>query len=351
MSLCLAIDAMGGDQGPAVVVQGLDLVLKNTNEDLHFYLYGDRSSIEAHLDAAPRVKKCTTVVHSDIIVTNHTKPTSAVRSGRKSNLGMAITAVCDGTARAVVSAGNTGAYMALSKVIMKTLDGINRPAIPAIMPTTHRHGRTIVLDLGANVECSALNLVQFALMGEAFASSVFAIDKPTVGLLNVGSEEMKGHAIVQEAFQELKNISNINFHGFVEGNDIMSGTTDVVVTDGFSGNIALKAIEGTTRFVRDLFKSSMSMTWRGKLGYLIAKPAFARIQSISDARQYNGAVFLGLRHIAVKSHGGADAFAFSKAVEVAIKMANNNFIENVQKRLNLLQSQVCENPQDKMEIS
>jgi glycerol-3-phosphate acyltransferase PlsX len=248
-------------------------------------------------------------------------------------MGMAIDAVREGRAHGVISAGNTGAYMALSKVILKTFDGINRPAIPAVMPTRNRHGRTIVLDLGANIECSPTNLVQFALMGEAFASKIFGIDKPTVGLLNVGSEEIKGHAGVQEAFQMLRGITDFNFHGFVEGGDIMAGTTDVVVTDGFSGNITLKAIEGTSRFLQHLLRESMSSSWRGKLGYLIAKPAFDRIKQISDARHYNGAVFLGLRHIAVKSHGSADGKSFANAIKVAITLVENNVNEKIMDEL------------------
>lgn len=344
MSVTLAIDAMGGDLGVSMVIPGTELALKKTQvKGLRFLLYGDAPAIQSALEHAPLLKACSEVIHTDVIVTNYTKPAVAVRSGRKSNLGMAIEAVRDGRAHAVVSAGNTGAYMALSKVILKTLDGINRPAIPAVMPTTNGHGRTIVLDLGANIECSPINLVQFALMGEAFASRVFNIDRPTVGLLNVGSEEVKGHAGVQEAFQILRNIDDFNFHGFVEGTDIMAGTTDVVVTDGFSGNIALKAIEGTTRFVRDLLQKCMSSSWRGKLGYLIAKPAFDRVKQVSDARHYNGAVFLGLRHIAVKSHGGTDAIGFANAVGVAISMVQSNFIDGVQNRLRLLQNQQEQN--------
>ncbi len=329
---------MGGDLGASMVIPGIELALKKTHvEELFFLLYGDADIINAELEGAPLLKACSDVIHTDIIVTNYTKPAVAVRSGRKSNLGMAIDAVPEGRAHAVVSAGNTGAYMALSKVLLKTLDGINRPAIPAVMPTMRGHGRTVVLDLGANIECSPLNLLQFALMGEAFASRVLNIDRPSVGLLNIGSEEVKGHAGVQEAFQLLKNTTDLNFHGFVEGNDIMEGTTDVVVTDGFSGNIALKAIEGTTRFVRHLLKESLASSWRGKLGYLIAKPAFARVQQVSDARFYNGAVFLGLRHIAVKSHGGTDAVGFANAVGVAINMVKSNFIDSVQERLALAQ--------------
>lgn len=340
MSFTLAIDAMGGDLGVSMVIPGTELALKKTQvKDLRFLLYGDAPSIQSALETAPLLKACSEVIHTYIIVTNFTKPAVAVRNGRKSNLGMAIDAVREGRAHAVISAGNTGAYMALSKVLLKTLDGINRPAIPAVLPTTSSHGRTIVLDLGANIECSPLNLVQFALMGEAFAAKIFNIDRPTVGLLNVGSEELKGHAGVQEAFQILRDMSNLNFHGFVEGDDIMAGTTDVVVTDGFSGNITLKAIEGTTRFVRHILQTCMSSSWRGKLGYLIAKPAFDRVKQISDARYYNGAVFLGLRHIAVKSHGGTDAIGFANAVGVAINMVKSNFIESVQSRLTLLQTQ------------
>lgn len=340
MSFILAIDAMGGDLGASMVIPGIELALKKTQaEEIFFLLYGDADTINAELEHAPLLKSRCDVIHADIIVTNYTKPAVAVRSGRKSNLGMAIDAVREGRAQAVVSAGNTGAYMALSKVILKTFDGINRPAIPAVMPTMHGHGRSVVLDLGANIECSPLNLLQFALMGEAFASKIFNIDRPSVGLLNIGSEEVKGHAGVQEAFQLLKNTADLNFYGFVEGNDIMEGTTDVVVTDGFSGNIALKAIEGTTRFVRHLLKESLASSWRGKLGYLIAKPAFAQVQRVSDARFYNGAVFLGLRHIAVKSHGGTDAVGFANAVGVAINMVKSNFIQSVQERLMVAQRQ------------
>jgi glycerol-3-phosphate acyltransferase PlsX len=339
MTFVLAIDAMGGDLGVSVVIPGAELALKKTQvKDLRFLLYGDAPTIQKALKDTPLLNACSEVIHTDVIVTNYTKPAVAVRSGRKSNLGMAISAVAEGRAHAVISAGNTGAYMALSKIILKTLDGINRPAIPAVMPTTNPRG-TIVLDLGANIECSPTNLVQFALMGEAFAAKTFNIERPTVGLLNVGSEEVKGHAGVQEAFQMLRQITDFNFHGFVEGNDIMAGTTDVVVTDGFSGNVTLKAIEGTSRFVQRLLQESISSSWRGKLGYLIAKPAFDRIKQTTDARFYNGAVFLGLRHIAVKSHGGTDAIGFANAVNVAINMVKNNFIDSVQSRLRLLQSQ------------
>ncbi len=337
MHFTLAIDAMGGDLGVSMVIPGTEMALRKTQAtNLRFLFYGDGPTIERALIESPLLGACSDIIHTDTIVTNYTKPAVAVRSGKKSNLGMAIEAVREGRAQAVVSAGNTGAFMALSKVILKTFNGINRPAIPAVMPTIQRHRRTIVLDLGANIECSSVNLVQFALMGEAFASKIFNIERPSVGLLNVGSEEVKGHAVVQEAFQLLKNLDDFNFHGFVEGNDIMNGTTDVVVTDGFSGNIALKAIEGTSHYIQHILTEAMTASWRGKLGYLIAKPAFDHVKQISDARFYNGAVFLGLQHIAVKSHGGTDSIGFANAVDVAINMVKSNFIESVQSRLTLL---------------
>ena len=249
-------------------------------------------------------------------------------------MGMAVDAVAKGQASAVISAGNTGAYMALSKILLKTLDGIDRPAIPAILPTIK--GKTVVLDLGANIDCTPENLVQFALMGEAFARQLLDIEHPSVGLLNVGSEELKGNATVQAAAQLLKNFPDLNFQGFVEGDDITSGKTDVVVTDGFSGNIALKSIEGAARLIRHFLKESLSGSLRGKLGYIIAKPAFQQVQVKSDPRMYNGAVFLGLKGIAVKSHGGTDFVGFANAIGVAISMIQHNFIKNVEERLSLL---------------
>lgn len=337
MELTLALDAMGGDAGPEMVVKGADLAFRQSPDlPLSFLFFGDSSSVEAELIKYPELKKISTVIHSDTIITNQTKPSSAVRSGRKSNMGMAIDAVAKGQAKAVISAGNTGAYMALSKIILKTIEGIDRPAIPAILPTIK--GKTVVLDLGANIDCTPENLVQFALMGEAFARQLLNIQTPSVGLLNVGSEELKGNATVQTASQLLKDFPDLNFKGFVEGDDITSGKTDVVVTDGFSGNIALKSIEGAARLVGHFLKESLSSSFRGKLGYTIAKPAFKQVQMKSDPRMYNGAVFLGLRGIAVKSHGGTDFIGFANAIGVAISMIRHDFIKNIEDRLSILTS-------------
>jgi glycerol-3-phosphate acyltransferase PlsX len=298
--------------------------------------FGDESAIVEQLALYPNLRPVSTVIHSDTIITNDMKPSSAVRRGRISNMGMAVDAVAKGEACAVVSAGNTGAYMALSKIILKTLNGADRPAIPAILPTVQ--GRCVVLDVGANIDCTPEILLQFALMGEAFASYLFKIDKPSVGLLNVGSEELKGNAVVQSAYQLLKQIPDLNFHGFVEGDHISAGKTQVIVTDGFSGNIALKTIEGTAHLIRHFLKESLEGSFLGKLGYLIARGAFKRLQKRMDPRLYNGALFLGVQGIAVKSHGGTDAVGFANAIHVAVHMAQQEFIRHVEDRLQLAQS-------------
>ena len=335
MTTILALDAMGGDIGPKVVVEGAAMALSQSSQrHLSFLLFGDKTLIQAELDKFPDLRQKSTIIHTDILITNDTKPAAAVRMGRKSNLGMAVDAVAKGQAHAVVSAGNTGAYMALSKILLKTLKGIDRPAIPAVMPTIK--GKTVVLDLGANIDCSAENLVQFALMGEAFSRQILNLEHPSVGLLNIGSEDLKGNATVQKAAQLLKDIQDLNFSGFVEGNDITAGTIDVVVTDGFSGNIVLKAIEGAAHLFKHLLEKSLSSSWLGKLGYLLARSCFKEFKARIDPRFYNGAVFLGLKHIAVKSHGGNDSIGFANAIHVAVQMVQSNLIDKIEQRLNLM---------------
>lgn len=335
MKITIALDAMGGDVGPKVVVKGAALALSSYKEgELQFLLFGDKNLILAELENFPHLKAHVEVIHSDVIITNETKPSAAVRTGRKSNLGLAIDAVAKNQANAVVSAGNTGAYMALSKVLLKTLEGIARPAIPAILPTLK--GKTVVLDLGANIECSSENLVQFALMGEAFSKEILNLDYPSIGLLNVGSEDLKGSPTIQKAAQFLKSLKDLNFRGFVEGNDITAGVTDVVVTDGFSGNIALKSIEGTALLIKRFLEEALSKSWFGKIGYFIARSCFKELSHRIDPRLYNGAVFLGLRHIAVKSHGGTDEVGFANAIQVALQMVKSDLITKIEQRLNLM---------------
>jgi len=319
MSVVLSLDAMGGDRAPDVVVEGAALAAEKYR-DLTFLIYGPSHQIGPLLHQYPQLKDRCTLYHTDEVITNDVKPAQALRGFKKSSMRLAIEAVAQGHAQAVVSAGNTGAYMALSKIFLKSIPGISRPAIATAILS--QNGRTVVLDLGATVAATPENLYQFALMGHAFASRYLHKKHPTIGLLNVGSEEQKGHSTVQDAAILIREDKNLTFYGFVEGDDIMAGTTDVVVTDGFTGNVALKSMEGTARLVKDLLKESLSSSWRGKLGYLIASPVFKKMQQKIDPRYYNGAAFLGVQGVAIKSHGGTDGFGFSVAIGVAVEMAS-----------------------------
>lgn len=333
--LCnIAIDAMGGDHAPYVVLDGLELFLRESkkfigSQNVHFILFGDKVLLEELVLKTCYLKNFSTIVHTDEVVKNDTKPIVALRSFRKSSMALAVKHVCDAKADAVISCGNTGAYMAFSKVFLKTFSFVDRPAIPAIIPSLK--DRTVVLDLGANVECSVENLVQFAILGDVYARSCLQLQAPPrVGLLNIGSENIKGYAILQEASNILSSIEHIHYHGFVEGNDITSGLVDVVVTDGFTGNVALKAIEGTAKLLSNIMKQLLSSNMRSKIGYLMAKPAFDQFRERANPSRYNGAVFLGLRHIAVKSHGGTDAVGFCCAIQFALNMIQKKLIEKIE---------------------
>ncbi|MCX7338042.1 MAG: phosphate acyltransferase PlsX [Alphaproteobacteria bacterium] len=337
MRVTLAIDAMGGDFGPAVVIKGASLALSDYSLDEHgidYLFYGNFDLIEAQIKLYPNLADISKIIHADSIITSETRPASAVRLGKKTNMGMAVDAVVSGKANAVVSGGNTGAYMALSKVMLKTLEDVDRPAITGIFPTSR--GRSVVLDLGANIDCSPENLVEFALMGEAFARLQLGVAQPTVGLLNVGVEDLKGNAIVQEAAVYLRKLIPDNFYGYIEGNDIAAGTTDVVVTDGFTGNVVLKTIEGTAKSFRDVLKNSLSSSIGGKIGYLLAQGAFEQFRQRIDPSLYNGAPFLGLKGLAIKSHGGANAVGFANAIKVAINLVKRDFIQEIEKQLALI---------------
>ncbi|WP_032113756.1 phosphate acyltransferase PlsX [Candidatus Paracaedibacter symbiosus] len=319
MAINIALDAMGGDAAPAIVVEGASLAIER-GLDCHFHMFGDASRIDLLLRSFPLLQDKVMVHHTDEAIPGDMKPAVAIRTLKRSSMRLAVQSVADGVCQAVVSAGNTGAYMALSKILLHTLSEIDRPAIAAKIPTIK--GFCIGLDLGANVDCSFDNLVQFAVMGESLACRLLGKERPTVGLLNVGTEEQKGDVVVQEAAQLLKESDQINFIGFVEGDDITMGKADVVVTDGFTGNIALKSMEGAVRLLFNLIKGSLSATFLGRLGYWIASSAFKNVRNKMDPRLHNGAVFLGLRSAAVKSHGGADALAFCYAIDVAASIAS-----------------------------
>jgi glycerol-3-phosphate acyltransferase PlsX len=323
----IAIDAMGGDRAPDMVLKGANIALQRFPQ-VHFLLYGVDGRIRPLLAKLPKLAARATVHHTDEIITGDAKPSMALRTGRRSSMRLAIDAVAEGQADSVVSAGNTGALMAMAKFDLKMLPGIDRPAMASFFPT--QRGESVMLDLGANVECDADNLVQFALMGDVFARTVLGLDRPTVGLLNVGAEDLKGNDAVRGAAARLRGAgSPIRFHGFIEGNDIAEGTVDVIVTDGFTGNVALKTAEGTARLYSDFLRAAFKHSLSARIGYLFAAGALKKLRERLDPRRYNGAVFLGLQGIAVKSHGGADALGFANAIGVAVDMKLNGFLDKI----------------------
>jgi phosphate acyltransferase len=320
---------MGGDAGPSIVLPGVAIALRR-RPDIRPILFGDTAKIAPVLDTLPALKAASTIVHCDISVSMDDKPSQALRKGRyKSSMWRAIEAVKSGEASACVSAGNTGALMAMAKFCLRTMANIERPAIAAIWPTVR--SESIVLDVGATIGADAQQLVDFAILGSAMARALMANPRPSVGLLNVGVEEIKGQEEVKEAGRLLReaNLPSMNYHGFVEGNDIGKGTVDVVVTEGFAGNIALKTAEGTARQIATYLRDAMSRTWLSKIGYVLAKGAFDVLRDKMDVRKTNGGVFLGLNGIVVKSHGGTDAEGFAAAVEFAYQMASNGLTEKI----------------------
>jgi len=325
---------MGGDVGASVVIPGAAISLSR-HPDTEFLLFGDRAQIEAQLAMHPAMSAASRVVHTDVAVSMKEKPSQALRRGRKSSsMWLAIDAVKKGEADVVVSAGNTGALMAMARFNLRTLPGIDRPAIAAVWPTLR--GDSVVLDLGATIGGDAHHLVALAVMGIAMASVLFDRKRPTVGLLNIGVEEIKGHEEIREAAELLRAMSlpQLDYVGFVEGDGIGKGAADVIVTEGFSGNIALKAAEGTARQMSDLLRAAMSRNWRSKLGYLFAKNAFRELRDKLDPNKSNGGVLLGLNGVVVKSHGGISAEGFAYAVDVGYEMVHCDLLTKINQMLN-----------------
>jgi glycerol-3-phosphate acyltransferase PlsX len=322
----LAVDAMGGDNAPGIVVEGL-AVAAERHPAARFLLTGDEARLEPLLRRHRRAAGVCTVRHTPEVIGNEMKPTAALRV-RNSSMRMAIDAVAAGEAQGVVSAGNTGALLALAKIVIKTLPGIDRPAMAAIGPSAR--GDVVMLDLGANVACDTRNLVEFAVMGDMFARTVLGLTAPTIGLLNVGSEDLKGDDRVRDAAEVLRaSFIAPQFHGFVEGHDITAGTVDVIVTDGFTGNVALKTGEGALKLMSDLLRQVFQGSVAGKLAYLLARPGLDRLREWLDPRSYNGAVMLGLNGVVVKSHGGTDGQGFAHAVDVAMDMVVHRFNDRI----------------------
>jgi glycerol-3-phosphate acyltransferase PlsX len=324
---------MGGDFGPAVVIGGAEIALAR-HPDTEFLLYGMESQIAPLLDQRPRLKAASRVTHTDVMVKMDDKPSQALRHGRwKSSMWLAIDAVKKGEADATVSAGNTGALMAMAKFNLRTMPGIERPAIAAVWPTLK--GESVVLDLGASIGADADHLVDLAVMGSAMARVLFDLERPSVGLLNIGVEEVKGLEAVREAGRILReaNLPFLDYAGFVEGDDIGKGTVDVVVSEGFSGNIALKAAEGTARQIGEFLRAAMTRTLRARIGYLLARDAFNALRDKMDPRKSNGGVFLGLNGIVIKSHGGTDAEGFASAIDVAYDMSRYGLLDKINQTL------------------
>jgi len=327
----IALDAMGGDRAPAIVVEGAALACHRFPGH-KFIFFGDASKVAPLLASYPILRDCSELRHTPDVISADLKPSLALRQGRQSSMRLAINAVAAGEADSIISAGNTGALMAMAKFVLKTLPGIDRPAIATLIPTMS--GETVMLDLGANIECDAENLVQFALMGAIFSSAVMGHAEPTIGLLNIGTEELKGHDEVRVAASILRERPIPGrLHGFVEGNDITAGTVDVVVTDGFSGNIALKSIEGTAHLIAHFLRQAFASSLLARLGYLLTLAALRRLRKRVDPRRYNGAMFLGLQGVCVKSHGSTDGEGFANAIGVAHNLVARGFNKRIAEEL------------------
>ncbi len=328
--MVISVDAMGGDNSPRVVIEGLAIAAKE-HPDIRFLVFGDTARVTPFLRQFPALEKVCELRHAPEMVHNEDKPSSVIRN-RNTSMFMAIDAVRSGEAQAVVSAGNTGALMAISKLTLKTITKIHRPAIVSIMP--HRYGKYVMLDLGANTECDAINLAEFAFMGEILARHALGLERPRVALLNIGSEEMKGKEEIRQAAQMIKHSRmNIDFIGYIEPHEIANGKADVIVADGFTGNIALKSIEGTAKQITRMIKDAVKSSFLAKIGMIFMLPAILRIKKIMDPRLYNGAMFVGLNGLSVKSHGGADAFSFSRAVDNAARLVRQNFVPTIREEI------------------
>ena len=338
--LIVALDAMGGDYAPFAVIEGAHraLVQQKALDDqtsIEYLIFGDLETISPLVSQFPELKASSTIIHSENKVASDDRPSYALRNSKNTSMGMAINAVKQQKAHAVVSSGNTGALMAIAKVALRTLPGIDRPAIIGLLPTINH--KIVALDLGANTECSTNNLLQFAIMGDAFAKVILNKEKPSIALLNIGSEEIKGSETIKSAAQILHNQECLNFTGYVEADDITRGVVDVVVADGFSGNVAIKMAEGTAHLCRTLLERAFKSSWLSKLGYLLAKSALKNAFKNIDGRYYNGAMLIGLNGVVVKSHGGADAIAFANAIGVTVELCKNNINQKIIQEINIIQ--------------
>src|SRR5574344_411501 len=325
-NLVISVDAMGGDNSPRIVIEGIAKAHKS-NPDIKFLLFGDENKINEEAKKFPTIREFCPVIHTSERVCNEDKPSQVIRN-KNTSMYMAIDAVRKGEAKAVVSAGNTGALMAISKMLLKTIQKIHRPAICTCIP--HKHGKCVMLDLGANTECSAINLAEFAIIGNILAKHTLEIKRPRIALLNIGAEEMKGKEEIHQAAKMIKSTHlDLNFIGYIEPHQIAEDYADVIVSDGFTGNIALKTMEGTAKLVAGLLKSSIKKSIIAKLGIPFMLPAFLNLKKTLDPRKYNGAMFVVLNGLSVKSHGGTDAVGFAYAIDNASKLVRQDFVQTI----------------------
>ena len=339
----LSVDAMGGDAAPAIVMDGL-VEARLRYPHVKYLVYGRESEITPYLDKHPSLKHCCEIRHCDDVITGDQKVSQAIRQGRNSSMWNAINAVKTGDAHGVVSAGNTGALMAMAKLSMRTLPGIDRPAICSLFP--NQVSETTMLDLGANAQCDVHNLVEFAVMGACFTRALKGIEKPRVGLLNIGSEDLKGTDLLRDAAEILRESDlDMDFVGFVEGDDIMLGSVDVVVTDGFTGNVSLKTAEGAAKLYTEFLRTAFESSLMAKLGYLLIKPVLSKVMARLDPRKYNGALFVGINGVAVKSHGGTDAAGFANALGVAVDMVDRDLNSSIGEQITHLNFVATESTQ------
>jgi glycerol-3-phosphate acyltransferase PlsX len=323
----IAIDAMGGDKSPKKIIEGISISLKS-NKDNSFYLYGNQNQIEKEISNFSEVRKFCKIINTVDVVSDKESPLAAAKKGKETSMWKAIESQKNNMTDISLSAGNTGALLVISRLILNTIDGINKPALAGFWP--NKDSINIVLDLGANIECDEKNLFDFACMGSALYKSLFNIENPKIALLNVGLEETKGNEVLKKTFALIKKntIRNFNFSGYIEGNQIMDGKVDVIVTDGFTGNIALKTAEGTANFITTNLKKSLS-----KLSILLSYKSLKKFKDKLDPRKYNGAIFLGLESPVVKSHGSTDALGFAHSINLCNRIVKGNLIEKIKSHL------------------
>ena len=340
--ITIAIDAMGGENAPSKNIEGLSIFLKKNHfkKDFFFYVYGNQKLIKIEFDKFNITSEFVKIIHTENIVSDEETPLTAVKNSKNTSMWNSVKSQIEGDADISLSAGNTAVLLVISRMILKTMNKVNKPALAGLWPS--KNGMSVVLDLGANIECDEKNLIDFSEMGAALYKSIFPDKKPYVALLNIGSEEIKGTDILKSTYSKLKDLSNENnflFKGYIEGNDLMSGKSNVIVTDGFTGNIALKTAEGTAKFITDNLKESLNENILSKLSVLFSYFSLKKFKSKLDPRKYNGAIFLGLNGPVVKSHGGTDAVGFYYSIDLCYRIIKGNLMNHIKINLNHLDAE------------